>query len=940
MNTNAAPPLTPDQKAAHIFLTELRTRIATENLPYQNGVEQTALDSLVTLFGTARKIISDNPGCSAFADQVIPDLNKHLRPVTAKWHPLSKQGVLASRDGGDAFRAELLEVQGHMRKLAKDLHVMAYGSALNFPPSKGPVNNLLKTLFARLECGIPRGQQASGGVSVIHAALINQAEWKDIHYRRPGRKAGSGNLAAPQDAVGLAFSGGGIRSATFCLGVAQVLAEKELMKDVDYLSTVSGGGYTGSFITRQVGDLGGWQDVAAPDGPDTPAIQGVRQQARYLRTSGLMDVWEKFVTFTAGTLLNWAMPFVLIIMLALAALSQQNVKASIALPYIGTALGTAFLVMLILFGLQKFGCIKGWIKNRPGWLAGGLGTPLAILLWWKFDGLKNATCWCGELLSGAYSSIIKLVQQYPLLVVVVLMALAAAYFVSQSFQNLTVSRLSSRVLAVASLIIFVLSGLVCVQMAVDALLLESNGIARWKSFGSWWDHVKTIPGLPSLTAGGVSLGAIAGVFSVIQGHLPLLQKPLVKKMVRLLGLLSAALLLPVAAVMVFLGLCLFGHFEEGLGGWRGVDLLWITALVIGWAAVFVLDINLTGPQRLYRAGLSRTFVELAGIGKTFPLHDINSSGRAPVHLINAAANFPNCQNPQLRERRCDFFLFSKCFTGCPVLGYEKTENWLHNGNPVDLATAMSISGAAFSANMGQGTVPAVRALLAFLNVRLGYWLRHPTRPGACGLPPWPHPGFVCLLREMFALKMSGGDKERWHNISDGGHIENLATYELLRRRCKFIVCVDGECDPDFTFHGLMTLVRHARLDLGVRIEPDLSEIRPDPATGLSRSHFHLCRIHYPATPKQAAGTGLLLYLKLSVTGNESAFVQAYRKANPVFPHQTTLDQFFDQSQFEAYRQLGVHVARGLFANRIMNGKPDPKNVRGWFLRLAQNLLLP
>lgn len=494
-----------------------------------------------------------------------------------------------------------------------------------------------------------------------------------------------------------------------------------------------------------------------------------------------------------------------------------------------------------------------------------------------------------------------------------------------------------------SMLLVVLGLLAVIRAGLDALFLkdaQAGGGSNWTSFRGLWKFVKASPFLTNLTAGSISLGAVVAVVAALRQLLPALQKPLVRKAVQVLGLVVAGLLLPGMAVLVFLFLVLLGHFQDFIFcGWNGADVLWLAAILLGLVSVFVLDINLTGPQRLYRAGLSRTFVELVTPGQNFPLSAINPNGAAPVHLLHGALNVPNCEKPQLRERKCDFFLFSKHFTGSPALGYEPTADWMLNGRPLDLASVMSISGAAFSANMGQGTVPAARALLAFVNVRLGYWLRRPDKPGKLRLPPWPHPGFVCLLREMFAFGMKG-DKEAWVNVSDGGHIENLATYELLRRRCKFIICVDGECDPAITFHGLMTLVRHARLDLGVGIEPDLAEIGPDVATGLSRSHFHLCRIHYPAAPGHPAGTGLLLYLKLSVTGNESAFIQAYRKACPVFPHQTTMDQFFDQTQFEAYRQLGVHVARGLFAQRLMNSQPTPTTVSEWFRRLAQNLLLP
>jgi hypothetical protein len=95
----------------------------------------------------------------------------------------------------------------------------------------------------------------------------------------------------------------------------------------------------------------------------------------------------------------------------------------------------------------------------------------------------------------------------------------------------------------------------------------------------------------------------------------------------------------------------------------------------------------------------------------------------------------------------------------------------------------------------------------------------------------------------------------------------------------------------------------------------------------------LCRIHYPE------GVGLLLYIKLSVTGNESELIRRYRINNPDFPHQTTLDQFFDQEQFEAYRQLGVHAAEGLFLSALMSGV-QPTSIREWFRQLAKNLLEP
>jgi hypothetical protein len=256
-----------------------------------------------------------------------------------------------------------------------------------------------------------------------------------------------------------------------------------------------------------------------------------------------------------------------------------------------------------------------------------------------------------------------------------------------------------------------------------------------------------------------------------------------------------------------------------------------------------------------------------------------------------------------------------------------------NGATIDLATAIAISGAAASPHMGMGSIPSLSALMTLLNIRLGFWIAKPSKKG------WRVPGFTCLLREMTGTMMT--EKNKWLNLSDGGHIENMGVYELLRRRCKFIVCVDGEADPESMFQGHLTLVRHAQIDLGIRIEPRLDEIRPDPKSRFSRTHAQLFRIVYPKTGDgRPEGIGLMLYLKLSLTGDEAELLKRYRSMNPEFPHQSTLDQFYDEEQFEAYRQLGVHVVGGTFAPALMTRNPCPNNVRDWFEQLAANMLEP
>ena len=179
-------------------------------------------------------------------------------------------------------------------------------------------------------------------------------------------------------------------------------------------------------------------------------------------------------------------------------------------------------------------------------------------------------------------------------------------------------------------------------------------------------------------------------------------------------------------------------------GWA---LLVVLAAVFGIVALFLLVINLTAPHRLYRDQLARTFVydneiETAPV----PLMDINPTSFAPYHLINATVNLPSSTSIALRERKSDFFLFSKHWCGAPSLDYHPTEKWQANRAPIDLATAMAVSGAAVSSYMGLGSMPTLAALLTFLNVRLGYWI---CRPGKQGL--FKRPGFLCLLREMIGV---------------------------------------------------------------------------------------------------------------------------------------------------------------------------------------------
>ncbi|MFQ5351293.1 MAG: hypothetical protein ACE5EG_12700, partial [Thermoanaerobaculia bacterium] len=256
------------------------------------------------------------------------------------------------------------------------------------------------------------------------------------------------------------------------------------------------------------------------------------------------------------------------------------------------------------------------------------------------------------------------------------------------------------------------------------------------------------------------------------------------------------------------------------------------------------------------------------------------------------------------------------------------------------------SAAAAAPNAGRMTSKPLVALMTLLNVRLGYWVPHPgrlfdwLRRKRIERPKWGHrlswrvPPRA-LLREMVSKV---DEQHKWVNLSDGGHIENMAVYELLRRRCKYIICGDGEADPDLTFGGLATLLRSARIDMGIEIEILLDDLR---LGELRTSHQHaaLGKIRYPPLRDgDDVEEGYLLYIKSSFTGNEAETMQEYRAKNPAFPHESTADQFFDEGQFEAYRALGFHMADGLFApHREDEPRESWQEFVHWFDNLRADL---
>jgi hypothetical protein len=162
---------------------------------------------------------------------------------------------------------------------------------------------------------------------------------------------------------------------------------------------------------------------------------------------------------------------------------------------------------------------------------------------------------------------------------------------------------------------------------------------------------------------------------------------------------------------------------------------------------------------------------------------------------------------------------------------------------------------------------------------------------------------ISLVREGFGLT---NNRSPYVYLSDGGHFENLGLYEMILRRCRYIVVLDSGCDPKFTYEDLGNALRKIRIDLNIPIEFDEPLING--LRGLKK-RAAVARIDYPAVDGPSVQTGYILYFKPMVLRNESPDVLSYHAGCGAFPHESTSDQWYTESQTESYRMLGWHTVQ-------------------------------
>jgi hypothetical protein len=363
-------------------------------------------------------------------------------------------------------------------------------------------------------------------------------------------------------------------------------------------------------------------------------------------------------------------------------------------------------------------------------------------------------------------------------------------------------------------------------------------------------------------------------------------------------------------------------------------------LAFGWST----DPNNLSMHAFYRARLVRAYLGASNLerrsthaliddavpGDDVRLQEMQNTARgAPYHLVNATLNLSGDSELGSVQRRAAPFIFSQRFCGGEKCGFRATATYM--GGEMTLGTAVAVSGAAASPNMGSQTPSAPLAMLmTFFNVRLGFWAPTPKQQAWRSRQArfWS----FYTLKEFLSRTT---DRASYCFLSDGGHFDNTGVYALVERGCRIIVLVDCGADGSRTFADVGNVARRVRIDFGAEIDIDLADLGPNDPKACRNPYVVGTILYSPAylreigDPRPDDTSAYLVVIKPSVIGYEPADVRQYGFENEPFPQQSTADQFFDEAQFESYRRLGMHCAecaldamlpaRGTSAGEVLEG---------------------
>ncbi|WP_114238282.1 patatin-like phospholipase family protein [Dyella sp. C9] len=767
-------------------------------------------------------------------------------------------------------------------------------------------------------------------------------------------------VANDEPAIGLALSGGGIRSATFCLGLLRALAKNKVLHRVDYLSTVSGGGYIGASLGRLYnGTTGTPSRVEAGLADDNSLLLWwLRSNGRYLTPAG----WADMLVAIAGQLRSFVVTqfevLILALMLGCLITLPHMLAGLLIVPGSGaTLLASPWWILAIL--LAAFALTAAYAYWFLGQQHGaGLSTALLAAVVGIYCAYVSRPL--ADALRLAPGSPLAVDVQSPIapLVCSVALVLAVAFLLAPAGWAWAKIADATRGEERSRLQLTRLLGQ-CLKLGMAVVMLSAIDTFSW-----YIAYVanSVLSGQIALHLG-TSAGLIALLVAAARIALPAIQKTSTAKKLPLTKIANAiGLLLVFFIALLWTSLVQlfvlsrdanFAGLHLGTAWQRWFGLFGVCLGYVLCNGFSLQQLNRSSLHFFYRSRLARAYVSVGNDGAgsqsaskpRFPTSvlgertrintteteevtelldgdDVNfvayspHSHGGPIHLINC------CINQTIDDRIGAYNADRKGIsltvsslgveTGTQLPSTTAAPTWAR----ATLAQWVAISGAAVGTGMGSNTLPGMATLIFLSGLRLGYW-----QPSLTAPPPnrsRPYDKFEAIRQEMFA-QFPGLRDRRWY-LSDGGHFDNTGVYALLKRKLPIIILADCGADPGYLFADVENLIRKARIDHNAAIRfidpASLSPLdgalgasfgTPDSIQpGASNEYLLLAQITYDD------GTiGALLIVKPRCTTSLPLDVAGYADRFPGFPQQSTTNQFFSEEEWESYSHLGSALGEAI-----------------------------
>lgn len=701
--------------------------------------------------------------------------------------------------------------------------------------------------------------------AVAHLFRFVSDRGKPDKYQPPSLEWPSTTYQAP--AFGVCLSGGGIRSAAFSLGALSAMEETPvdtkkqsytagLLGQADLLASVSGGGYAAS----------AWRIAAGPgpcaDNPEDDNNPGRNAEATVDRPQPIIGDPNRE---------------------SLGRRKRLELKSEQDRP-------TDELFERLLTRRKYFSSGRGglpvtaaWVVAQLLWHLGLVLTTIGLIAWPAGRLVRspiivfgNKTVEYGRLATPG------------LLVLSVLGAVLLVRSFTTPGQLRTWTNYAVTALAVIG------GGLLVLLVAIPWLVLE------------------LMPDLGAILPGGS--GATSTVATILTGGVVatvwrMIQAPL-KTYAAYLG-----------GALLLVGLILFGglislHASQDDRLFSGSWSTWLLSVGGYVALMSVLNPDLWSLHPIYRRRLASTFANKrtkegwAGLTtkqEHRPLSDYKDAP-GPKQVICAVAarkdrsntgvpvvsmTFePDMVTVHLGPKSKSVAIETKRYEG--LTDGRARDRWLHS-----VIGVASMSAAAIAPSLGRMSMGSTNALIAALNLRLGVWMPNPLymRGRRAGTQMYS------MFKEILGI-YDLSDPNLY--VTDGGHWENLALVELIRRRTKVIIAVDASADEPYTFSCLHEAVELALLECRADIvfrPGELDAMQPD---GTSRpvKNWAIADINYLNEANEVTGTGRLLFVKAQASQAMPLDILRYSKEDPDFPNYSTANQFLSEAEFLNLAILG------------------------------------